>query len=65
MKTKTKGAGNPRPLTNAQKQARHIAKQQAAAIRDGYRDKILPSGKTLSARSQALADWMNGRKVLR
>jgi hypothetical protein len=45
--------------------ARHVQKQQLAALRDGYRDKVLPSGKTLSARSQALADWMNGRKVLK
>jgi hypothetical protein len=56
---------NKKPLTNAQKQARHIAKQQAAAIRDGYRDKILPNGKTLSARSQALADWVKGEKRLK
>jgi hypothetical protein len=65
MNNTTKGAGKPRPLTNAQKAARHIAKQQQAALRDGYRDKVLPSGKTLSARSQALADWVKGRKVLK
>lgn len=43
-----------KPLSIAQRQARIYAKQQAAALRDGFRD-----GKH-SARSQALKKWTEG-----
>jgi hypothetical protein len=63
MKNRAQKATPKGDTTQARRQSKRRAELQAAALRDGFTDKVI-RGRMVKAWSQAITAWKNGESIL-